>query len=86
MPRKFASVTKKVGGSLWNPVYEITYDYNRPYTLADITGTEQANWITAKSTVIDPKLKEATKAYSYAAVDFPAINSSYGYQVRCVKE
>ena len=82
----YKGTRKKVGGSLWNPVYEITYDYNRPYTLADITGTEQANWITAKSTVIDPKLKEATKAYSYAAVDFPAINSSYGYQVRCVKE
>ena len=82
----YKGTRKKVGGSLWNPVYEITYGYNTPYTLADITGAEQANWITAKSTVIDPKLKEATKAYSYATVDFPAINSSHGYQVRCVKE
>ncbi len=76
----------RVGGSLFNPVYEIQYDYSKPYTLADISRTEQVNWGTAKSTLIDPKLEAATKDLSYKKILFGSPNKEWGYQIRCVAE
>lgn len=77
---------KRVGGSLFNPVYEIQYDYSKPYTLADISRTEQVNWATAKTTVIDPELDDATEDLSYNNVTFSSVSNVWGYNVRCVKE
>ena len=74
-------------GSFFRPKYELTYP-DEWKTLDQISITERANWEAAKISVIKNALQAdlENKNIVYVNSELVSINTSVGYQVRCLVE